>query len=135
VLRLKGQGEPGRNGGAAGDALITVHIEPHPLFRREGNDIHFEIPVSLSEAVLGGRITVPTPSGPVAVSVPRHSDSGTKLRLRGKGVAAHGGQPAGDAYVTLRVHIGEFDAELEKFLAGWAAGRRHNPRGGEAGAA
>jgi DnaJ-class molecular chaperone len=116
VMRLKGQGQPGRNGGEAGDALIEIHVTAHPFFRRDGNDIRFEVPVTLGEAVLGGKITVPTPTGNVSVTVPRHSDTGAQLRLRGKGVPAHGGQPAGDAYVTLKVVVGTVDGKLEQFL-------------------
>ena len=128
VMRLKGQGGPGLNGGPAGDALIEIHVTPHPLFRRDGNDIRFEVPVSLTEAVLGARITVPTPSGTVTVTVPPHSDTGAQLRLRGKGVPAHGRRPAGDAYVTLKVVVGTVDDQLETFLRGWTAGQAANPR-------
>ena len=121
VLRLKGQGDPGLNGGAAGDALIELRVIPHPFFRRDGSDIRLEVPVTLAEAVLGGKITVPTPSGNVSVTVPRHSDTGAQLRLRGKGVPAHAGKPAGDAYVTLKLILGEVDPELERFLQDRAA--------------
>jgi DnaJ-class molecular chaperone len=128
TLRLKGQGGPGANGGPAGDALIEVEVAPHPYFRREGNDVRVELPVSLTEAVLGARVEVPTPSGRVAMNVPKHSDAGTRLRLRGKGVAAHGGQPAGDLYVELRPVIGPADAALEEFLRGWKPGEAFDPR-------
>lgn len=128
VLRLKGQGGPGRNGGPAGDALIEIRIADHAFFRREGRDIHVELPVTLPEAVLGGRIQVPTPGGPVSMNVPAHSDTGTKLRLRGKGVPAHGGEPAGDEYVTLKVVLGEPDEALETFLRDWAPKHASYPR-------
>jgi DnaJ-class molecular chaperone len=127
-LRLRGQGGAGASGGAAGDALIEVHVTPHKLFRREGNDIHLELPVTLAEAVLGARIEVPTPRGAVTMTIPKHSDTGTRLRLRGRGVAAHGGQPAGDEYVTLKVAIGTPDEELEKFLRGWKPKYPADPR-------
>jgi len=120
TMRLKGQGGPGMNGGPAGDALIEIQVAPHKLFRREGRDIHVEVPVTLAEAVLGGKITVPTPSGDVTVNVPKHSDSGTRLRLRGKGVAARGSHAAGDQYVTLKLVAGTVDAELEAALREWA---------------
>ena len=71
VLRLKGKGEPGFGGGAAGDALIEVHVMPHPLFRRDGQNIHLELPVSLAEAVLGARVPVPTVTGPVMMTIPK----------------------------------------------------------------
>lgn len=129
VLRLRGKGGPGLGGGAAGDALIEVHIAPHPLFRRAGDDIHLELPVSLSEAVLGARIPVPTVSGPVTMTIPPGSDTGTQLRLRGKGIAR--GKNAGDQYVTLKVVIGESrDPELVKFLDEWAGRQRFDARKG-----
>ncbi len=128
VLRLKGQGDPGLNGGPAGDALIEIRVIPHAFFRRDGNDIRLEVPVTLTEAVLGGKITVPTPTGNVSVTVPRHSDTGAQLRLRGKGVPAHGGEPAGDAYVTLKVMLGEVDPALERFLGDHKPPHAANPR-------
>ena len=116
VLRLKGQGDPAGHGRPAGDALIEVHIEPHPLFRREGRDIHAEIPVTVSEAVLGARIGVPTPFGEVTMAIPRNADSGTRLRLRGKGLPAAGSRPAGDQYITLKLVLGPVDPGLEAFF-------------------
>ena len=134
ILRLKGQGGPGLNGGPAGDALIGIHVEPHPLFRREGSDIHVELPATLQEAVLGGRITVPTPSGSVHMTIPKRSDSGTRLRLRGRGIAAHGSRPAGDLYVTLRVTLADADDALEAFLRDWKPTEPANPRSAMEGA-
>jgi DnaJ-class molecular chaperone len=128
TMRLKGQGGPGRNGGPAGDALIEIHITPHRFFRREGRDVHVELPVTMSEAVLGAKIMVPTPTGPVTMTVPPRADTGTKLRLRGRGVAAHGGQAAGDEFVTLKVVVGEVDDALESFLRGWSGGQSFDPR-------
>jgi DnaJ-class molecular chaperone len=117
MLRLRGRGEPGLNGGPAGDALIELVVAPHHLFRRDGDDILLDVPVLFREAVLGARITVPTPGGKVALTVPPHSDSGTRLRLRGRGVPAHGDRAAGDFLVTLKLVAGPPDAELEQFLA------------------
>jgi DnaJ-class molecular chaperone len=128
TMRLRGQGSPGRQGAPAGDALIEIHITPHRFFRREGRDVHLDIPIILSEAVLGGKIMVPTPTGPVSMAVPPRSDSGARLRLRGRGVAAHGGQPAGDEFVTLKVVLGDADDALETFLRGWSAGHSFDPR-------
>jgi DnaJ-class molecular chaperone len=130
VLRLKGKGEPGLGEGAAGDALIEVHVMPHPLFRRDGRNIHIELPVSLAEAVLGGRVPVPTISGPVMMTIPKGSDSGSQLRLRGKGVR-HGkaGSETGDQYVTLKVVIGHSgDPDLAKFIEGWSGKHSFDPR-------
>jgi DnaJ-class molecular chaperone len=128
VLRLRGQGGPGAGGGPPGDALIEIRITPHKLFRREGNDIHIELPVTLQEAVLGARIAVPTPRGSVTMTIPKHSDTGTRLRLRGRGVAAHAGRPAGDEYVTLKVFIGKPDEALEEFLREWKPKEPFDPR-------
>jgi DnaJ-class molecular chaperone len=116
TLRLRGQGEVGWNGGPAGDALIEVDIIAHPYYRREGDDIHLDLPVTAAEAALGAKIAVPTPAGPVNMSIPRHSDAGKQLRLRGRGIQAHGGKPAGDLYVTLRIVLGTPDEALETAL-------------------
>src|SRR5205085_5439605 len=116
----------------AGDALIEVHIAPHPFFRREGDDIHVELPVSLSEAVLGARVPVPTVSGPVTMTIPKGSDTGARLRLRGRGIhrKRQGKKVTGDQYVTLKVVIGASDdPELAKFLEDWAKQHPTNPRG------
>jgi DnaJ-class molecular chaperone len=119
VLRLKGQGGAGWNGGPDGDALIEIHANPHLFFTREGDDIHLTLPVTLKEAVLGARVTVPTPSGNVAMTVPKRSDTGTRLRLRGRGIPAHAGRPAGDQYVTLQVTLADADDALEALLRDW----------------
>ncbi len=119
TLRLRGKGAAGTGGGPDGDALIEVTVGEHPFFRREGDDIHLDLPVTLREAVLGAKVNAPTPRGPVAMTVPKHSDTGRTLRLRGRGVTAHGGREAGDLYVTLRVMVGAPDAALEAFLNGW----------------
>jgi DnaJ-class molecular chaperone len=124
TLRLRGQGGGGRNGGPAGDALIEIHIDDHPFFRRDGQHIRCDLPVTVPEAVLGGPVIVPTPGGRLKVTIPPHSDTGRELRLRGRGVPAHGGLEAGDLTVTLRVVIGAPDAALEAFLRDW---RPENP--------
>jgi DnaJ-class molecular chaperone len=128
VLRLRGQGGPGWNGGAPGDALIEIHVAPHRFFTRDGQDIRMELPVTVSEAVLGGPIEAPTPSGAVRVRIPPGSDSGSELRLRGRGVAAQNGTAAGDLYATLRVVIGAPDDALKTFLEAWTPEHSVNPR-------
>jgi DnaJ-class molecular chaperone len=129
VLRLKGKGQPGLGGGPPGDALIEVHIAPHPFLHRDGDHIRLELPVSLAEAVLGARVTVPTVTGPVTMTIPKGSDSGAQLRLRGKGVQRKGHE--GDQYVTLKIVIGDAgDAELAKFLEGWSTAHPADPRHG-----
>jgi DnaJ-class molecular chaperone len=116
TLRLRGQGDTGWNGGPAGDALIEVGIIPHPFYRREGDDIHLDLPVTAAEAALGAKIAVPTPAGPVNMAIPRHSDTGKQLRLRGRGIQAHAGKAAGDLYVTLKIVLGTPDQALEAAL-------------------
>ena len=129
-IRLKGQGGPGFGGAAAGDVLITVAVEPHRLFRREGRDIHLDLPVSLREAVWGAKVAVPTIHGPVTLSVPEGSNGGTRLRLKGKGIKPQaGGGPAGDQYVTLSLKLPDApDGALRDFLKTWRPGMAHNPR-------
>ena len=131
VLRLRGRGGAGANGGASGDALIAVHIRPHPFFRREGRDIHLDLPVTLREAVGGAKVPVPTPGGVVNLAVPAGSESGRQLRLKGRGVAAAGGDAgAGDLFVTLRIAATEADPALAAFLAGWTPVAPVDPRRG-----
>jgi DnaJ-class molecular chaperone len=128
VLRLRGKGGPGLGKGEAGDALVEISIKPHRFFTREGDDIHVEIPVTLTEAVLGGRINVPTPSGPVTMTVPKHANTGTVLRLKGKGVGRPGGKH-GDEFVKLKVMLPDPpDPELDTFLSNWEAGKTYAPR-------
>ena len=135
TLRLRGRGGTGRDGGPDGDALIEIRVLPDAQYRRVGRDIHLDLPVTLKQAVIGGKIPVPTPSGTVALNVPPDSDTGRQLRLRGKGVAAHGGHPAGDLYVTLRVSVGAVDDSLREFLRGWTPPAGDEPGAGPKGAA
>jgi DnaJ-class molecular chaperone len=119
VLRLRGQGMPGMGGGLNGDALVEICVEPHPILRRQGDDIHMDLPVGLREAVLGTRIEVPTLDGPVMMTVPEGANTDTVLRLRGKGVP--NGQGRGDQYVTLKVMLPPRpDPELADFVRHWA---------------
>jgi DnaJ-class molecular chaperone len=128
VLRLRGKGGAGRGRGEAGDALVEISIEPHRFFTRQGDDIHVQIPVTVTEAVLGGRIKVPTAAGPVTMSVPKHSNTGTVLRLKGKGVPRPGGG-SGDQFVKLEVMLPPGpDTALETFLSNWEAGKLYDPR-------
>ncbi|MEO5806437.1 J domain-containing protein [Devosia sp.] len=128
VLRLRGQAAAVANGGTAGDALIEITVAAHRFFERTGNDIRLILPITVSEAVLGSQVQIPTPGGPVMMRIPPHSDSGNELRLRGRGVPKHGGHPAGDLYATLRVMIGATDAALETFLGSWKPVNPLNPR-------
>jgi DnaJ-class molecular chaperone len=130
TLRLKQQGTPGLGGGTPGDAYIEITVLPNPLFRREGNDVHLEAPVTLDEALLGASIEVPTVDGRVKVKLPKGANSGTKLRLKGRGMP-HGKGARGDQYVTLKIVLPDPpDEALTKFVEGWARNRKDNPRSG-----
>jgi DnaJ-class molecular chaperone len=126
VLRLKGQGSPGRAG--PGDALIELAIRPHPTFRREGDNLVMDLPVSVPDAVLGAKIEAPTPDGPVTLTVPKGSNSGSTLRLKGRGMPGpRGGR--GDLLARLVVMLPEAkDAELERFAETWRKSRPYAPR-------
>jgi len=126
VLRLKGQGSPGRAG--AGDALIELAIRPHPVFKREGDNLAMDLPVSAPDAVLGGKVEAPTPDGPVTLSIPPGSNSGSTLRLKGRGMPGPTGK-RGDLMARLIVTLPEHpDAELTKFAETWRAERPYSPR-------
>jgi DnaJ-class molecular chaperone len=128
ILRLRGKGRPGIGGGPPGDALIEIEVRPHPLFTRKGDDIYVELPISLREAVLGGKVNVPTPSGAVTMTVPKWANTGTRLRLKGRGAPRADGT-RGDGYVTLKAMLPERpDPELEKFIAQWRPATARNPR-------
>lgn len=128
-LRLKGQGLPGMGGMPNGDAIIEVHVEPHPFFTRQDGDIHVEVPITLNEAVLGATITVPTISGKVAVKVPPGANTGSVLRLRGKGVVSQSAGTTGDQYVKLKVMLPDPpDAELVRFMEQWSKTRSYDVR-------
>jgi DnaJ-class molecular chaperone len=120
-LRLKGQGLPGQGGAANGDAYVELAVKPHPYFERDGNDILLECPISLNEAVLGGQITVPTIDGMVAMKVPKGSNTGTQLRLKGKGIADPKTAQRGDQYVRFVVVLPkQMDSDMEQSVERWA---------------
>lgn len=128
TLRLKGQGLPGMGGGPSGDALVEIQIESHPYFSRKGRDVIIDVPITLPEAVLGANIEVPTVDGKVTVKVPRDANSGTRLRLKGKGLAGPG-DLRGDQYVHLTVMLPDSpDAELTNFLGRWKGPKDYDPR-------
>ncbi|WP_293336483.1 J domain-containing protein [Parvibaculum sp.] len=130
-IRMRGQGNEGHGGAAPGDAIVTVDVAAHPYFLREGADIHLTLPVTLSEAVLGAKVEVPTIAGPVTLTIPAGSNSGTRLRLRGKGVPEEGATTRGDQYVTLTLTLPDVsDPLLKDFAASWAPGLKHDPRKG-----
>ena len=119
ILRLRGKGRPAAGDGQPGDALIEISVKPHPYCTRKGDDIYLDLPISLKEAVLGAKIKVPTPGGAVTVAVPKWSNSGRVLRLRGRGVPRSDGGK-GDEYVTLKLMLPQKpDPKLEAFVAEW----------------
>jgi len=129
TLRLRGQGARGLRGAAPGDVYLEIEVDAHPLFQRKDHDIHIELPVTLPEAVLGATVTVPTIHGNVAVKVPRGSNSGSALRLKGKGIKTADGK-SGDQYVKLRVVLPDPpDPELTAFLERWGTKRGYDVRG------
>src|SRR5436190_8041915 len=127
-IRLKGQGEsaPGHR---PGDVLITVSVAPHPFFKVDGSDLRIDLPITLYEAVLGGKVRVPTLGSAVELSIPKNTSSGRTFRLKGKGLPkANGG--TGDLFVTTRIMLPDGnDAELETLMQKWRDGHPYNPRG------
>lgn len=118
-IRIKGRGGQGVGGGTPGDVLIEVKIAADPVFSRDGNDLRSDLPVSLSEAVLGGKVPVETLTGKVFLSIPPGANSGTVMRLKGKGIPAHDGEAAGDLYVRLMIIIPQDNTELKRFVERW----------------
>jgi len=129
TLRLKGQGMPGAKGQPPGDAYVEIRVQPHAFFEARDNDIHLEVPVTLREAVLGGRIRVPTVAGSVMLNVPAGSNAGTTLRLKGRGLLDRKSGQRGDQYVKLKVVLPDKpDPALKEFVEKWEAGRAYDPR-------
>jgi DnaJ-class molecular chaperone len=130
-LRLKGRGEPGPKGAPAGDLTITVDVNPHPYFKREGRDLQVEVPITVSEAILGARIDVPTLDGMKALTVPAGSSSGLKLRLKGQGIPAAAGKPEGDLFVLLKVVVPRsIDATSRRLIQDFSERNPQSPRAG-----
>jgi DnaJ-class molecular chaperone len=126
-IRLKGQGWPSASG-RAGDALITVNVAPHPLFKPDGSDLRLELPITLYEAVLGGKVRVPTLDGAVELAIPAGTNSGRTFRLRGKGLKAKSG--AGDLLATVRILLPEsVDDEFKELMKKWRDNKPYDPRG------
>jgi DnaJ-class molecular chaperone len=123
-MRLAGKGEAGPGG--PGDALVTIEIQPHRFFNRDGDDVRLDLPISLAEAVLGGTVRAPTVERPVNLTIPKGTTSGRTLRLKGKGFHKKSGG-RGDQLVTLMIDVPADDAQLTAFVQGWA-GAAGNPR-------
>jgi DnaJ-class molecular chaperone len=119
TIRLRGQGEPSRNDGSPGDLLVTVHIEPHPSYRRDGLDLIAKVPVTLAEAALGSKVDIPTPHGAISLKVPPGTSSGTRLRAKGQGIKKSSGD-VGDLYAEIQIaipkHFDDESAELVRRL-------------------
>jgi DnaJ-class molecular chaperone len=129
TLRLRGKGGPGYGGGPPGDALITLSVRPHPVFRREGDDILLTLPITIDEAILGGKVTAPTITGPVSLTIPAGASSGRIMRLRGRGVTRAGQKTGGDQLVDLMIVAPPvIDESLRDFLAEWRKSQSHDPR-------
>ncbi len=124
-MRLSGKGDPGPGG--AGDAIVTIEIQSHRFFERDGDDIRLNLPISLAEAVLGGKVKAPTVDNPVMLTIPAGTSSGRVLRLKGKGFPRKGGE-RGDQLVTLMVELPADDAALRGFVEGWPGRDKGNPR-------
>ena len=126
-IRLKGQGWPSANG-RAGDALITVNVAPHPLFKPDGSDLRLDLPITLYEAALGGKVRVPTLDGAVELAIPPDTNSGRTFRLKGKGLKAKSG--AGDLLATVRIVMPEHtDDAFKDMMKSWSDKKPYNPRG------
>ncbi len=128
TIRLKGKGQPGFNGGPAGDALIQITVLPDPIFIRNGLNIDITLPITLDEAALGGKVEVPTLHGAVGVSIPAGASSGKTLRLKGRGIESSSGKK-GDQLVTISVQLPDkIDKDLEAFLKDWRKKHPYDPR-------
>jgi DnaJ-class molecular chaperone len=129
TLRLRGKGGPGMGSGPAGDALITILVRPHRVFSREDNDILITLPITIDEAILGGKVTTPTIDGPVGLSVPAGASSGQILRMRGRGIARAASTTKGDQRVELKIVVQpEPDESLRDFLTEWRKTQTFDPR-------
>lgn len=129
TLRLRGQGNPGTAGGPPGDVLVDVAVRPHPVYSMRGEDLQIEVPITLREAVLGGRIEIPTLRGPVAIKLPPNTSGGVTFRLKGKGLKDAKSGDIGDLFARTRIVLPEKpDPALENFVNGWD-GDRADPRG------
>jgi DnaJ-class molecular chaperone len=127
-IRLRGQGEPSPTGGAAGDLLIKIRVAPHRWFRRNGDNLEVDVPITIGEAALGAKIEVPTPKGAIKLTVPPCSSGGRRLRVKGHGVPRKNGAD-GDLYAVLRIVLpDQLDEQSEAALRELSERQRVNPR-------
>jgi DnaJ-class molecular chaperone len=130
-IRLRGQGQPGRRGGSAGDVIVTIRYAAHPLFKVDGRDLRLDLPITLYEAILGARVRAPTLSGEVEVAIAPGANGGRVLRFRGKGLPGGAEQAAGDLLATLRIVLpNEPDAELTALMQKMRDQKPYQPRSG-----
>jgi len=128
VLRLKGKGSRGLGGAESGDALVEIRVRPHPQYKRAGDDILLELPITIDEAVLGAKVEVPTIAGRVQLTIPKGTSSGRVFRLKGKGVRGSGRSQPGDQLVTVRIVLPEVvDDNLAYFFSEWRHKNRYDP--------
>jgi curved DNA-binding protein len=126
-VRIAGQGAPSPSGGPNGDLLLTIHVEPHPFFRRDGDDLHLDLPITVAEAYKGAKVKVETFAGPVSLKVPPRTQSGAVVRLRGKGVTKKG--KTGDLYVHFMVQVPTSDTpDVRDAIEKLAAAQPEDPR-------
>lgn len=129
VLRLKGKGGPALRGGEPGDALVEIKVRSHKDFKRQGDDIHLDLAISIDEAVLGARIEVPTATGRVQLTIPKGTSSGTVFRMRGKGVRNMTTGAQGDQLVTVKIVLPDtIDDKLSYFMSEWRQAHGYDPR-------
>jgi DnaJ-class molecular chaperone len=125
-IRLRGQGEPGAGDGPAGDILLTIHVSPHPQFRRIGHRLEVRVPVTLAEAAQGAKVDVPTPQGTITLTVPPNTSSGKKLRIKGHGIKT---DPPGDLFAEIQIVLPDnLSAEDRQALADISNRHPQNPR-------
>ena len=129
-IRLAGQGGPGRHGGSPGDLLLRIHLRPHPLVRVDGKDLSLDLPVTVPEAVMGAEVELPTFDGKVRLQIPAGTQSGARLRLRGRGLPDPKGGARGDLYVVVRLVLPEAGDKLEKAVKALEPLYKGDPRSG-----
>jgi DnaJ-class molecular chaperone len=130
-IRLRGQGHPGARGGPAGDVIVTIRYAPHPIFKTDGRDLRLDLPITLYEAVLGGKVRAPTLAGDVEMSIAPGMSGGRVMRLRGKGLPATAEAAAGDLLATVRIVLPDAeDPELTVLMREWRDRKPYDPRSG-----
>ncbi len=129
-IRLKGEGNPDPRGGPPGSLFLTIHVDSHPYYKREGANLLIDLPITVGEAILGGRVDVPTLGNPVTLTIPPGTSSGQKLRLKGFGVPAHGDKPSGDLVAVVKIHVPKSpDHKSKELIKEFVERNPDDPRG------